>query len=151
MQIKIFTLRYSDDLNGFDDTPMRTFMNDKEIISIKEEFFIQNNVPHWAVMLFYKPGIPGPDHEKDKASQQEQKKDEYRKILTNQSMPLFNFLREWRNQRARKETVPEYVVFKNIQIAEIAVREPESLNRMAEIVGIARCGKNSFTEINPCS
>jgi hypothetical protein len=48
MLIKIFTLKFSEAIGGFDDEKLRTFMADKEIVSMKERFFIKDNVPYWA-------------------------------------------------------------------------------------------------------
>ncbi len=41
MKLKIFTLRFSDTANGFDDKPIQEFTADKEVVEYTEHFFIR--------------------------------------------------------------------------------------------------------------
>ena len=137
MQIKIFTLRFSDATEAFDDAPLRSFMADKEVISLKGHFFVRDNVPYWAVLLVYKPS-PMPAEPKAEKRENREKKEDYRDILTEEKTPLFNTLRDWRNERARREGVPPYVLFTNRQLAGIAVKTPEHLNQLSMVEGVGK-------------
>ena len=59
LQVKLFAMRFCDEIDGFDDEPLRAFMAGKEIVSLEEQFFFKDNVPYWSVMLMYK-SIPRP-------------------------------------------------------------------------------------------
>jgi ATP-dependent DNA helicase RecQ len=71
-------------------------------------------------------------------------KENYREILTEMATPAFNRLREWRTQRARKDAVPPYVVFTNRQLAEIAVRNPESLSALSAVEGVGNAKLSQY-------
>ena len=40
LQVKLFAMRFCDDMDGFDDEPLRAFMVDKDVVSLKEKFCI---------------------------------------------------------------------------------------------------------------
>ena len=54
MKLKIFTLRFSDTANGFDDKPIQEFTADKEAIEYTEHFFIHDKTPYLTVLLSYR-------------------------------------------------------------------------------------------------
>ena len=41
MKLKVFTFRFSESENGFDDEPMQVFIADKEVIEVSENFSIR--------------------------------------------------------------------------------------------------------------
>lgn len=136
MLVKIFTLRFSEHIEGFDDEHVRNFMINNNIISIREHFFQKGDVPYWSIMLVYEPMM---EHRAvRKEEHQGDKKDDYRSLISKENMPLFNLLREWRNERAIKDGVPPYVLFTNRQLAEIAEQSPDSINKLAGIEGIGK-------------
>jgi len=47
-------------------------------------------------------------------------------------------LREWRNEKAKKAGSPPYILFTNIQLAEIAGKYPETLTQLASVEGVGR-------------
>src|SRR3990170_4864186 len=57
LHIKIFTLRFSDATEGFDDDSIRAFMADKEIVSLKEQFFFKDTVPYWSTWWCISPAF----------------------------------------------------------------------------------------------
>ena len=137
MLIKIFTLKFSDDLEGFDDEEVRAFMAQNEIILIKEQFFLRNNIPYLMIMLTYKPGSTPPSSQSQKFKS-DSRKDEYLAILTPESKPLFELLKDWRREISLKEGMPLYVYFNNKQLAHIAVKEPQSLTAFESIEGVGK-------------
>lgn len=134
MLIKVITLRFSEKLDGFDDEPLQAFMADKRIFSFNEQFFVKEGVPYWAVMLAYAPGGAGGDAPQPKTAS----KKDYRILLTEATTPVFNRLRDWRNERARKDGVPRYILFTNYQLAEIAAKSPDSLSALAAVEGVGK-------------
>ena len=57
VRVKLFTLRYSSTPGGFDDSPIREFQRDKEILAVREYFFAVNEVPHLTCSLTYQEAI----------------------------------------------------------------------------------------------
>lgn len=146
LQVKFFAMRFCDEIDGFDDEPLRAFMASKEIVSFKEQFFFKDNMPYWSVMLMYK-SIPKPgDSSKESQKKEEDKKYDYRSFLTEESTPLFNLLREWRNEKAKKAGFPAYILFNNIQLAQIAGKKPETLTQLASVEGVGRAKIKKYGE-----
>ena len=146
LQVKLFAMRFCDELDGFDDEPLRAFMAGKEIVSLKEQFFFKDNVPYWSVMLMYKSKPRPIDLSKESQKKVEDKKDDYRSVLTEESTPLFNLLREWRNEKAKKAGSPPYILFNNLQLAQIAGKKPETLTQLASVEGVGRAKIKKYGE-----
>jgi ATP-dependent DNA helicase RecQ len=87
-------------------------------------------------MLVYGERTRSKKDEPAKAVVTEKNTSNYLKILTNESTPLFNLLRDWRKERAIKDGVPQYVIINNMQLAEIAVKKPENLSNLMAVPGI---------------
>ncbi len=134
MQIKIFNLRFSDRIDGFDDEPVRDFLADKEIISLKEYFFIRKGVPFLTVIATYKAG----DETKMPAKVQGRESDDFepRKILDDSQMKIYNSLVEWRNETAKKGGHPPFIMFSNQQVADIVMKDPKTENDLSSIKGV---------------
>lgn len=60
--------------------------------------------------------------------------------------PLFTALRTLRSELAREGRVPAYVVFSDRTLAEMALRRPRSLARMAEIRGVGPAKLDRYGE-----
>ena len=72
MLVKIISLTFDSARGGFDDSPIREFLKDKEVINITEHFFIRNDVPYITLIVKYFPYR----QEADPALKPEAKRDE---------------------------------------------------------------------------
>jgi len=52
------------------------------------------------------------------------------------SDPTYLALKRWRLKRARADEIPAYVVFHNSTLAEIAARQPKSIQELASVPGV---------------
>lgn len=146
MRIKLFTLRYSSTLGGFDEGPIREFMRDKEVLQFREHFFVLFDVPHLACVLTYQE--PVLDEETRVAAGQlaaEQNASGRREPWRGSGPPgnlsepdraIWASLREWRSEAARSDGVPPYLVLTNRELTAIVLRRPESLNALGSIRGV---------------
>ena len=50
MRVEIITVRFDSVMESFDDTALKEFIVDKEVISVREHFFTRNGTP------VYRPG-----------------------------------------------------------------------------------------------
>jgi len=107
----------------------------REVLEVREHFFVHGNVPHMAVVLLLgdtgevrRRRPSGPDPAED---------------LPDNRKALYRDLRTWRNERAKADGVPSYVIARNVQVAEICRRLPRTLAELKEIDGIgeATCEK----------
>ena len=129
MLIKTITLTFNSTAGEFDDGIVREFIKDKEIISITNFHFVRNEIPYLTFVLTYYPYRP-------ESNPDAQKPDPWRKSLNEADYGLFNLLRDWRNDTAKKKAKPPYVVFRNEVLAEIVQRRPQSKAELMKINGI---------------
>ena len=50
MLARVITLRFDSVIGSFDDGPLREFLKDKEVLSIRDHFFVKNEVPYLTVL-----------------------------------------------------------------------------------------------------
>lgn len=134
MLAAVITLRFNPILGGFDDTELRRFIADKEVLSIREHFFVYETLPHIAFTVIYRPLV----EPVTKPVQTRQRDESWRKLLTEQDLPLFNQMRDWRAEKAKHDGVPPYVIFTNRQLAQIVKARPGSLADLARVEGVGK-------------
>lgn len=140
MMIKIVTIPFSTAYGGFNDEELRGFLADKELISASDYLFTKDDIPYIAVVLKYFPYRT----EAQPISGKKIDSEEWRKLLSEEQMGLFNLLRDWRSKRCKKEGVPPYVLLNNNQLAMIVRGRPQSLGDLAKIEGIGKKKIDSF-------
>ena len=87
LQIKIFTLRFSDATDDFlNQDELNAFISDKEIVDVKEEFFIKGNIPYLSVIIKYL-GVSSETFTVKQDTIKGARKDKYSSILTEESRP----------------------------------------------------------------
>ena len=57
-------------------------------------------------------------------------------VIADADKPLFMALRKWRNDRAKREGRPSYVIFTNVQLAAIAQARPKDNSALEALSGI---------------
>jgi len=153
MRAKILTLRYSASLGGFDDTPLVDFARDKEILAVREHFFLVHDTPHITCVLTYQDAIVprealevarelaprAPAQPARAASMAQDRRSGAPDPCAGMSegeRALFNHLREWRSRQARDEGLPPYLILTNRQLVNLVRRRPESATAVGHIDGI---------------
>jgi len=137
MLVRVFTLRFDPTLAGFDDSGLRDFVKDKEILSIRDHFFTRDELPYLVVIVTYNLSRPD-EGKKTVQKRKDDDREKWRQILEEADWPLFNTMRDWRNGLAREEGVPPYVIASNRQLAQIAHRRPDTLQKLAAIEGMGK-------------
>ncbi|MFQ5515909.1 MAG: HRDC domain-containing protein [Myxococcota bacterium] len=138
MRFKLFTLRYSPTLGGFDDEPLQSFVRDKEVSGFREHFFVADQTPHLACVVTYQDLVTGKHPELEPAVPARSPRGDPAEGLDPVERALFQRMREWRSQTAREEGVPPYVVLTNRELIAIVRKRPDSLAALAAIEGIGR-------------
>ena len=132
--LKIFTLKYEEKSEQFNDSIMTNFLADKELLRWESHFFERKNEYFWTVLVEYRTLFPLQFIGKKEGN----KNESYKEIFSDNDWPLFNVLREWRTDMSKKEGIPPYIICNNIQMANIAIKRPSSLNALQEIDGIGK-------------
>ncbi len=139
MLSRIITLQFNTVTGQFDDEVVREFIKDKEVLLIRDHFFIKNETPYLTLVISYNmPQQPMATVVADKYGKVQKRDESWREILEDGDMPLFNSLRDWRNEQGKKEGLPPYIMFTNRQLATIAKQRPQSSAKLAEIEGIGK-------------
>ena len=137
IQVRVFTMPFNFQLGIFDDEKFNNFAKDKELISVNDYFFQRDETPYLTLVVKYK-SLPFTSSEKAKGHE------EWRKLLDESSMPLFNTLRQWRNERSKKEGVPPYIILNNKQLAEVCRRSPQSQYDLMKVEGIGKAKAEKY-------
>ena len=136
MQVKVITLKYDHITGKIDDSSLTDFIKDKEVISVRDHFFMKDGCPYLVMVITYKQNvITEPASEKKSKGKN---KDKWRDLIDEDEMSLFNTIREWRTERARQDGVPSYVICNNLEIAHMIKKMPQSLNKLSEIEGFGK-------------
>ena len=138
MQVRVLTLRFSPVLSGFDDTEVREFLRDKEVLAIRDHFFVKDESPYLAVLVTYNLLSTQAEAPQATPKAEGERQEAWREALQEEDWPLFNTLRDWRNQQAREEGVPPYVICTNRQLARIAHTRPSGLGKLGTVEGLGR-------------
>ena len=148
IQVKVFTMPFNFQLGIFDEEEFSNFVKDKELVSVNDYFFQRNEIFYLTLVVKYKPlSSPMVLASKEKKAQNKTRgHEEWRKLLDDNSMPLFNTLRQWRNERSKKEGVPPYIILNNKQLAEVCQRRPQSGYDLMKIEGIGKAKAEKYGE-----
>ena len=79
-------------LRGFDDSLLLDFIKDRDVHRVQDQFFTKDDLPYLVVVIAYAEGPVLPRAElagRPKSS----KRPEWRTLLSDADMPLFNALR----------------------------------------------------------
>ena len=138
----VVTLRFDPVLGAFDDSPLQEFLRTREILTIRDHFFVRNEVPYLAMVVTYKP--PTPEAESAVAEKSKERGGTWRAQVSEADFPLFNALRDWRAERAKREGIPPYVIFTNKQLAAIVKARPQSVSKLATIEGVGKAKLDNY-------
>lgn len=124
--IKIITLPFNAENEGFDDEVINHFLAGKIIQQIKAELFQQNGLNYWTVWLEYEPVLNASEKKQTSV------------VLSAQQQELLTALKQWRREWADQQAVPVFIIATNKELETIAVQMPKSLEGLRSIQGFGR-------------
>ena len=71
---------------------------------------------------------------------------DYRELLNDEQFLLYSRLRDLRKEIAEAEVVPLYTLFTNVQLADIAVKRIQTVDRLREIGGLGTARIQKYGE-----
>ncbi len=162
MRIRLLNLRFEQVLGGFDDRPLDELLAGRELIEIREHFFVTGGVPRLVCLVAYSeaqetnnhmsprkahtlpqaPGVAaipvsGPAGSCKQAKPRSPKPDPLQELDEAQRL-LFQTLREWRSDTAKTDGVPPYVVMTNRELVAVIQRLPNNATALGEVKGIGK-------------
>lgn len=137
LKLKLFTVQFDPGSGNFDDGLVRRFLADKQLIEVRDHFFTQDGLAHLVLLLVYRteaaevePGNTTESDKEDKAVKQSTVR-----LLSETDRNLYDTFREWRNERAREDGVPVFLIASNAMLLEVVSHRPGSLQKLREIKG----------------
>lgn len=128
MKIKVFTLAFDPERGAFDDREVEAFLRERAALAVYHHLVDVDGQPRIVLIVPYRDhGRAAPSPPRDAAGRVE---------VPEADRPLFEALRHWRNERARKDGRPAYVMFNNQQLADIAAARPTSREALGALPGI---------------
>jgi len=137
ISMRLFTIKFDSILQQFNDKDLQDFIKDKDIRSVKDRFFFKDGTPYMVVTIIYNQTIAVDNKTQTEYRNEkiEKKTEEWKKIISEKELPLFNTLREWRNKEAAIIGKPPYIICNNLQLAEMISLSPTSLADLNKING----------------
>ena len=89
MLVKIISLTFNSVQGDFNDSALRDFIKDKEVISITDHFFERNEIPYLTLIIKY---FPLRQELEPKNASQGKRDEAWKESLTEADMGLFNRL-----------------------------------------------------------
>lgn len=121
------TLRFDHEASRFDDAPLDEFTKSKEILGVKDHFFVHGGLPHLLLCISWRM-TPAGSARKPKPGE------DWKGLLTTpEQQDRFDRLRRWRNETAKKEGKPAYAILTNRMAAEVAALPSPNLAALATI------------------
>ena len=142
MLARVVTLRFDPVSEAFDDGPLQEFLRSKEVLTIRDHFFMRNEAPYLAVVVTY--NLPGPATGSLPAEKGKDRGVSWRELISEADLPLFNALRDWRAERAKRDGVPPYLICTNRQLAAMVNARPGSLSKLGSIEGIGKAKLDNY-------
>ena len=124
MRVHIFTLPFEPGKDIFDDAELNKFLLNKQIKSLRAEFFLYNDRPYWTVFVYYELHV----------SRDEKK---FADLNDHQKL-LYQRLREWRKERADTDGIPVFIIATNQELAELTRRAPRNPDGLRQIHGFGK-------------
>lgn len=136
MHVRVVTLSFNESVGGFAEEPLKQACAQGNLLEIREHFYVHGGIPRLTLVLTFDDSRPAPSRRHTAAP-------DPGAALPEELRPLYKQLRQWRNERAKGDGVPSYVILRNAQLADICRRQPTSLAALKEIEGIgeATCAK----------
>ena len=151
MPTKILTLRYAPTLGAFDDAPLLALNQAHEILTLREHFFVFQDIPHLLCVINYHPRTdarprPSVAPRTPPADQDRGSTDHVPQNLSKYERALFDTIRSWRAEVAEAAGVPRYVVLTNSNVEALVRAQPTTLTGLRKIRGIGKAKVEKYGE-----
>ena len=150
VEARILTIGWDSAAGVFDDSVLRAYLADRELLRAEPQFFVQGGRPFWSVYVETRTlagadgaRVPAPSSSPPGGSADaafaallseldETERARYQRIL------------DWRREASKREGVPHYVLCTNRQAMDLCRRAPRTLQALEAIKGFGakRVGKH---------
>ncbi|PIE75208.1 MAG: hypothetical protein CSA18_01065 [Deltaproteobacteria bacterium] len=141
MKFKVFYIPAIESESNVEE--MNKLLGSVRVVNVHREFVSNGFNSFWSFAVEYL------DTDKKTYQQKisENKRIDYKSVLSEVDFSLFLKLREWRKDKAEKEGIPVYTLFTNAQLAEIAEKKISSLTKLKKIEGVGDARIEKYGEL----
>ncbi len=141
MKVRVFTVPLDPVSGVFDDGELVAFLAEREATLVSDHAFEVDGRPTLALVVRYRePAKPRPARGPTPRSA------DPRAALAPEEQRRFDALRRWRNERAKRDGRPAYVLFTNAQLAEVARLAPATAAALREVDGVGDARVRDYGE-----
>lgn len=137
MNLKLFNTRLSTESALADQQAINSFM---DAVTVKKTAtqFVPGNPDFWSILVFYENPKPNGTKVKEEKVVKEAEKQPVisEEDLNETERTIYAALRLWRKDRANEINLPEFMVFKNATLLDIAKEKPQDLLALSKIKGL---------------
>ena len=141
MKMRMFTFKLDPIAGTFDDGPLTAFFAAHDALDATEHWFVHDGVPTLTMVVRYRdvPAASASRHAPERAAEPViEMEPEHRAV--------FEALRKWRNERAKRDGRPPYVLFTNSQIANIARARPDTRAALEAVPGVGEARIRDYAD-----
>jgi superfamily II DNA helicase RecQ len=143
MKIRVITLPLGQD-GTFDDEALQVLLHERQALAVSEHFFVHEGRPTLALVVQYRDAAA---HDAARGPAAAPRRDERGALeVAPEERVRFEALRRWRNERARKDGKPAYVLFTNGQLLQIVRGRPGSHAALHAIDGIGEARVRDYAD-----
>lgn len=135
MKVKHFYLRLSQQYLQIDQESLNNFLENVIVKKTVTEL-IDEQLKFWSILVFYEEQNNQLNAKKpDKISITNENE------LSEEEKKIYTVLKQWRQDKASKLNVSNYVVAHNAELISIAKVKPQNIDELVKIKGFARNGR----------
>ncbi len=137
---KTFRIRLSEDHRNGDESLLNDFLESVLPKQIESQLIHHPTDPFWSVLVMYAPqeGVVLADGERILFDTYEP--------LTSEEELLFMKLKSWRNDRAKNESVPDYMILHDAHLMTLVKLRPETADDIQKLKGISTRKAEKYTD-----
>jgi superfamily II DNA helicase RecQ len=118
------------------EAELNAFLRSHRILKVDREMVQRESAPCWAVCVEYLDGAVASGPGGRGGQRTDEKKVDYKAVLSEGDFAVFSVLRELRKTLAEAEGVPVYAIFTNEQLAKFAQGRAQSQADLQKVDGV---------------
>ena len=108
----------------FHDEELQKFLLNKQVKSIRPEFFHQNGQAYWTIFIEYDLMLKAAPRDAN--------------VLDEPQRLLYQRFREWRKEKAESEGIPVFLIATNRELLDLVKSAPRTLEALRQIHGFGK-------------
>lgn len=145
--MRMFTFKLDPVAGTFDDSALTEFFTAHDALDATEHWFVHDGVPTLTMVVRYREVPPSRHAASHPGESAEGRRGSEPSIeMEPEHRAIFEALRKWRNDRAKRDGRPPYVLFTNGQLAKIARARPDSKAALEAVPGVGEARIRDYAD-----